>query len=278
MRLRFAAARPLGRRGLEGGRSVSETKCIQNSGYDKCRARRRVVPASARSQRSESTELRGSFVDTRERPSPRHIASRGTEVFVQRAGEGGDTRGSAGSVCLAWACSVSQVGLRMTLSQVHQKKKTRKLHRNSTRMPIRVPVPFSLCEGCFETSPCAASLLLTALFLINFCSFAIFFTIPLTSICLRACSAAVRALVSHLACLPALPSPLSFLGIHQFSCSFPGGAMGQGYTHAHTHTQRHRDFLDSTIQAWTSRPICDSASCRWELWQFGEVVKCHADT
>lgn len=76
--------------------------------------------------------------------------------------------------------------------------------------------------------------------------------------------------------LPPLPSllPLSFLGIHQYSCSFPRGPMGHGYTF----TQAHTAILDSTLQAWTSRPICDSASYRWELWQFGEVVKCHADT
>lgn len=98
---------------------------------DKCGAQRRVVPASTRSQRSESTELRGSVVDTRERPSLRHVASRGTGVFVQRAGEGGDTGGSAGSVCLAWACSVSQLGLRMTLSRVHQKKRG-----NCTETPL----------------------------------------------------------------------------------------------------------------------------------------------
>lgn len=68
---------------------------------------------------------------------------------------------------------------------------------------------------------------------------------------------------------------VSFLGIHQFSCSFPRGPMG----HSYTHTRRHMEPISAALfKRGPLDPSAISASYRWERWQFGEVVKCHTDT
>lgn len=102
-----------------------------------------AVAPSGVSQQRRVREL----VGAPERPSLRHVASRGTEVFVQRANGGREETREAqqGVFAFARACSVCQVGLRKTFSQAHQqqKNKTKNETKDEPELQIRIPVPFS---------------------------------------------------------------------------------------------------------------------------------------
>lgn len=104
---------------------------IQNPGPPRTSARvsgtEGLPQFSARSQRCESTEV---CEGARGRPSLRHVASSGTEVFVQRAGEGRQERGrrddtlSRECLPLHGLVQSTRFGLRMmTFSQVQPSKK-----------------------------------------------------------------------------------------------------------------------------------------------------------
>lgn len=104
---------------------------------------------SARSQRCESTEV---CEGARGRPSLRHVASSGTEVFVQRAGEGRQERrrrdDTLSRECLPLHGLVqsTRFGLKMTFSQVQPSKKKNKRTKQNKRwtcMQIWIAVPFS---------------------------------------------------------------------------------------------------------------------------------------
>lgn len=92
------ASRPPPFKRARGRSSQTEHVRKKNGGVEGLPHFSAVAPSGVSQQRRVG-ELGGA----RERPSLRHVASGGTEVFVQRASggrEGGDAGGSAGSVCL----------------------------------------------------------------------------------------------------------------------------------------------------------------------------------
>lgn len=98
-----------------------------------------------------------------------------------------------------------------------------------------------------ETCRCAVSSSCTALFLVNTCFFFHCIDIQLPSV-LQCCSTGtclplgLASAASLLSSPSSLPRP--FLGIHQFSCSFPRGPTGHSYTYTQSCSQQHHPSVD----------------------------------
>lgn len=179
-----------------------------------------AVAPSGVSQQRRVREL----VGAPERPSLCHVASRGMEVFVQRANGGREETREAqqGVFAFARACSVCQVGLRKTFSQAHQQQKTKQKTNLNCKLGFRY-LSARLIRRQF--------LGLTTFFFLSFPHHPTDIDPPWLRPC---CSTGT--------CLPLLssllPSCCSF-GIRQFSCSLPQGLAGQRRAHVrpHAHTR-----------------------------------------
>lgn len=199
------------------------------------------------SQRDETTELRGSASMVPSVPAPCHVASRGRGVCSE--GRRGRRLGRLSRECLPCQGLLSLRGRAeddtvITAAAEKYISKTVTAYRISGRMKIRLHRLVGLANNVSNHACCAVWHSCTALFLCLL-YLPVFFLIDIPlPLLLHCCSTGTRLLLGQ-ASAP-LPSPplllpsllaLSFFGIHQFSCSFPRGPMGHGYTHTHTNTE-----------------------------------------